>query len=122
MGDRRKQALRLQFDGKLRLEFHGARITGDAGLLAVREMDEAFRLTETAAAMLAEPRAGQSRPVSACVRAIGSRKIVGQDPVNGKTRIIVRYAPHAGSEGRPVCASRPEVDPCVAFFAVPPCS
>ncbi len=24
MGDRRKQALRVQFDGKLKLEFHGA--------------------------------------------------------------------------------------------------
>ena len=49
MGDRRKRALRVQFDGKLRLEFHGARITSDAGLLPFREMDEAFRLTETAA-------------------------------------------------------------------------
>ena len=48
MGDRRKQALRLQFDGKLRLEFHGATITTDAGLLTVRELDEAFRLAEVA--------------------------------------------------------------------------
>ena len=29
MGDRRKQALRVQFDGKLKLEFHGAKITSD---------------------------------------------------------------------------------------------
>ena len=46
MGDRRKQALRVQFDGKLKLEFHGAKIASDAGLLAFREQDEAFRLTE----------------------------------------------------------------------------
>ncbi len=29
MGDRRKQALRMQFDGKLRLEFRGAKIMSD---------------------------------------------------------------------------------------------
>jgi hypothetical protein len=39
MGDRRKQALRVQFDGKLRLKFHGANITSDAGLLPFRELD-----------------------------------------------------------------------------------
>jgi hypothetical protein len=46
MGDRREQALRVQFDDKLELEFHGAKITSDAGLLAFREQVEAFRLTE----------------------------------------------------------------------------
>jgi len=40
MGDRRKQALRVQFDGKLKLEFHAAKITSDAGLLPFRELDE----------------------------------------------------------------------------------
>jgi hypothetical protein len=33
MGDRREQALRVRLDGKLRLEFHGARITSDAGMV-----------------------------------------------------------------------------------------
>jgi hypothetical protein len=60
MGDRRKQALRVQFDGKLRLECHGAQITSDAGLLPFRERDEAFRLTENASAALSDPRPGKN--------------------------------------------------------------
>ena len=34
MGDGEKASLRLQFNPKVRLEFHGATITSDAGLLA----------------------------------------------------------------------------------------
>ncbi|MCP4245413.1 MAG: hypothetical protein GY778_00035 [bacterium] len=60
MGDRRKQALRVQFDGRLKLRFHGAKITSDAGLLAFRELDEAFRLTEKGSVVLSDPRHGKN--------------------------------------------------------------
>ena len=39
MGEQTRETLKLQFDKRLRLEFHGARITSDAGLLACRELD-----------------------------------------------------------------------------------
>jgi len=42
MGEARKDALRLSFDHKLKLEFHGTKVTGDGGLLAYREPDEAL--------------------------------------------------------------------------------
>ena len=42
MGDGEKASLRLQFNPKVRLAFHGATITTDAGLLAFREFDDAL--------------------------------------------------------------------------------
>ena len=34
MGDARKDALRVEFDSRIKLEFHGATVTSDAGLEA----------------------------------------------------------------------------------------
>jgi Transposase DDE domain group 1 len=52
--------IRLQFDRHLRLEFRGAKITTDAGLLAVRELDEMMGLTEMAADLIVEGRTGKN--------------------------------------------------------------
>lgn len=60
MGDRRKSAPRVQFDGNIKLEFHGTKITSYAGLLAFRELDEAFRLTEQASIMFSDFRPGKN--------------------------------------------------------------
>ena len=46
MGDVCKDALRVEFDSRIKLEFHGAAVTSDAGLIAYRELDEELGLTE----------------------------------------------------------------------------
>jgi len=60
MGERARKTLKLQFDKRLRLEFHGARITSDAGLLACRELDGVLGLAEMASTYLQETRGGRN--------------------------------------------------------------
>jgi len=60
MGERRSSDLRVRFDARLRLEFQGAKVTSDAGLLAFRELDEALGLSQLAESMLAETRTGRN--------------------------------------------------------------
>jgi hypothetical protein len=57
---KRIEALRLDFDRRLMLQFRGSTITSDAGLLACRELDHVLRLTDTAADRLADTRTGKN--------------------------------------------------------------
>jgi hypothetical protein len=50
----------VQFDGKLKLEFHRAKITSDADLPSFHELDEAFRLTEKGSTVLSNRRPGKN--------------------------------------------------------------
>ncbi len=60
MGESTNVCAKLRFDRRIRLEFHGATITSDAGLLACRELDDALGLTETADECLQESRGGRN--------------------------------------------------------------
>ena len=46
MGKARRDALRVNFDRKLKIEFHGVKVTIAAGLLAYREIDDVLGLTD----------------------------------------------------------------------------
>ncbi len=91
MGDRRKQALRVQFDGKLKLEFHGTKITSDAGLLAFRELDVAFRLTEKGGMVLSDLRHGKNtqHTLLAMLRQGVYGRLAGYEDVNDAERLRI---------------------------------
>ncbi len=59
-GESKNPHLRVDFDRRLKLEFHGSRITSDGGLLAYRELDDALGLSEGAGGLLQDSRTGKN--------------------------------------------------------------
>jgi hypothetical protein len=53
------ERLNIHFNSKIRLEFHGARLTSDGGILAYRELDDALRLFDSVSALLSDRLTGQ---------------------------------------------------------------
>lgn len=59
-GESNREALRLEFDRRLMLQFRGSVVTSDAGLLAYRELDDALGLSAMAGETLADARTGKN--------------------------------------------------------------
>ncbi len=89
MGDDKKTPLKLDFDPKVRLDFRGAAITSDAGLLACRELDHALSLTDTADDFLKESRTGKNirHKLIALLRQSVYSRLAGYDDTNDADRL-----------------------------------
>ena len=89
MGDDEKTPLKLDFDSKVRVEFRGAPITSDAGLLACRELDDALSLTDSADEFLKESRTGKNilHQLIPLLRQSVYSRLAGYDDTNDADRL-----------------------------------
>ena len=89
MGESSDTPLKLQFDRRVRLDFRGATITSDAGLLACRELDAALGLTETANDYIHESRTGRNvqHPLLPLLRQSVYSRLAGYEDTNDAERL-----------------------------------
>ena len=91
MGERRRKALQVDFDRSVKIEFHGATVTSDAGLLAYRELDEALGLTPLADTTLSDSRTGKNtqHSLTALLRQSVYSRLAGYEDTNDAERLCV---------------------------------
>jgi len=91
MGEAKKGPLRVQFDWKIKLEFHGASVSSDGGLFIYRELDEALGLTGFAETMLWELRIGKNtqHTLKALLRQSVYSRLAGYEDTNDADRLRV---------------------------------
>jgi len=89
MGDAKSGPVRLWLNPQLRVEFHGATVTSDAGLLLPRELDEHLGLSTLIERHLADPRTGRNSqfPLPDLFRQSIYSRLAGYEDTNDAERL-----------------------------------
>jgi len=88
-GESNGEALRLDFDRRLTLQFRGSVVTSDAGLLAYRELDDALGLSAMVSEKLADARTGKNgrHALVGMLRQAVFGRLAGYQDVNDAERL-----------------------------------
>ena len=88
VGERQEQPFELSFNGRLRVDFQGARVTSDGGLLLVRELDERLGFGELIERHLTDVRGKNTQlPLADLVRQSVYSRLAGYEDVNDAERL-----------------------------------
>jgi hypothetical protein len=89
MGDKQNQPFQLSFNGLLKIDFQGSRVTSDGGLILVRELDERLGFGGLVAQHLTDSRRGRNTqlPLADLLRQSVYSRIAGYEDVNDAERL-----------------------------------
>jgi len=89
MGEKQNEPFQLSFNPALKVDFQGARVTSDGGLILVRELDERLGLGELIAKHLSDSRRGKNTqlPLADLLRQSVYSRIAGYEDVNDAERL-----------------------------------
>lgn len=89
MGEKQNGPFQLSFNGLLKIDFQGSRVTSDGGLILVRELDERLGFGDLIAQHLTDSRRGKNTqlPLADLLRQSVYSRIAGYEDVNDAERL-----------------------------------
>src|SRR6516164_8648428 len=88
VGERQEQPFQFSFNGRVRVDFQGARVTSDGGLLLVRELDERLGFGELIERHLTDARGKNTQlPFADLVRQSVYSRLAGYEDLNDAERL-----------------------------------
>ena len=89
MGEKENKPFQLTFNGFLKVDFQGSRVTSDGGLILVRELDERLGLGQLIDEHLSDSRQGLNKkfPLADLLRQSVYSRLAGYEDLNDAVRV-----------------------------------